>query len=1108
VHGQAAKARLPIAYALPSIESMQPPAVLMHAAHSNATMDFTLEVADFAGEGADLSGMSVMIGGAPCAALAALGNITLHCTGVAVEALLQGVTIDPGALTVPLNASIATGGVTRVLDRAGSVTTHVSVVAVSLAEVPVGGGVITVSGSGFALPGVVGGGGVSVSLGAGGRVSCGGVVLMSGGSRVQCRVPAGVGGLSPVVVSRAGGVTGARNVTLAYTAPRVDAVQPTAVAATPADINLPACVNVTIMGSSFGHATPDGAFAMTLGGAPCAAVRRLHSGSLLCSCLDTRQVGSALPSIAVHMLGLPVAVSPVASLEVVPLPTVTQLVPTQASAVGGGSITVFGSGFTSRSNASAGDVISVQVGNGSCVTVSDVTAVSLVCELPPLTAAAPSAAGSAEGAVAVPINVITVGGASYSGQILTYVQPSIVLVSGAQLSAAAQLSPNRTRNIIVRGTELAPGGVPPTAVYFDMNGTDLGTGPCNTGSSGNASCRVQLPDISVDGTGAVLCRGLDMAQLGALSGPGDSIQLRLHMVLASGAAVQSDVGAVRVQGAPTLKPQLVPASAAVGATVSIQGGALGYSATDISSITLGGVLLPRQDWAWNSPESITITSLPEPLSEDMAGSQRVSVTVALRFGTTASQSRAFSWVVPLRPPVTAPSSPCSYRDEAGAAHLAALWPAGADVVTQVNPVDAWVVQHRDSADANNMPVSDVVPASSSDTVLHRDNSTVRGQLAALCPALLADWQQGDERIVDVTVRSVDASASSVPRWLVLAASTDGSDDSLTGRRSVSAAVLFPRCQSAPGPTEQYLATQHIASGRWKVSVCVVCPEGARCRGLPWEAMTNQPGWQRAEWDPLGLTFLPCETAAACPVQRAGFSLPTALQHSSNGTLPSAFLDSSGEWAPMAGQGTGGDLTGSSSGGGVCDAGHTGHLCKRCAGGWSRAAGGTCAPCAAPALQWLSLAGGLLLAAALLGYMIHTTLQGTAEAVATDAPIKPYVALNKLLFSHLQQIAIAASFPMKWPPLLLSMFATFDTSASMSQDLISVDCFQWSESAFTAGTITQLLLPLIVLCVLCAVWGSVAAVRVWCGSGASGRLSVAVASPQAVRIPTGATPTDN
>jgi hypothetical protein len=35
-------------------------------------------------------------------------------------------------------------------------------------------------------------------------------------------------------------------------------------------------------------------------------------------------------------------------------------------------------------------------------------------------------------------------------------------------------------------------------------------------------------------------------------------------------------------------------------------------------------------------------------------------------------------------------------------------------------------------------------------------------------------------------------------------------------------------------------------------------------------------------------------------------------------------------------------------------------------------------------------------------------------------------------------------------------------ASVSQDLVSVDCFRASPSAFTAGAVTQLQLPLLVL----------------------------------------------
>ncbi len=135
---------------------------------------------------------------------------------------------------------------------------------------------------------------------------------------------------------------------------------------------------------------------------------------------------------------------------------------------------------------------------------------------------------------------------------------------------------------------------------------------------------------------------------------------------------------------------------------------------------------------WSSPESITIPSLPAPLNTSMIATQDVDVYVALRFGISASSKNVFSWVIPPRSPVTPHLHPCSYRDEAGAAHMAALWPSDEDIVTQVNPVAAWIVRHHTelyiSGDA---VVIDVVPVSSSAALRHVDNSTVRGQLAAL-----------------------------------------------------------------------------------------------------------------------------------------------------------------------------------------------------------------------------------------------------------------------------------------------------------------------------------------------------------------------------------------
>ena len=199
------------------------------------------------------------------------------------------------------------------------------------------------------------------------------------------------------------------------------------------------------------------------------------------------------------------------------------------------------------------------------------------------------------------------------------------------------------------------------------------------------------------------------------------------------------------------------------------------------------------------------------------------------------------------------------------------------------------------------------------------------------------------------------------------------------------------------------------------------------------------------WCRAGGAGSPCAVPTVC-------AWPHSMCPGCGWLFSTAFLDSSGEWRPAPAKGSTGAATGargahgiaaaSSSAPGACLDGHDGHLCQRCAPGWSTAQGGTCRPCAAPALQWLSLFGGVLIGAAVMRYIVYTTLEGTAEAVATGAEIVPYVALYKLLFTHLQQIAIAASFPMRWPPLLLSMFSVFDSSASVSAELVSPDCLKW------------------------------------------------------------------
>lgn len=50
-----------------------------------------------------------------------------------------------------------------------------------------------------------------------------------------------------------------------------------------------------------------------------------------------------------------------------------------------------------------------------------------------------------------------------------------------------------------------------------------------------------------------------------------------------------------------------------------------------------------------------------------------------------------------------------------------------------------------------------------------------------------------------------------------------------------------------------------------------------------------------------------------------------------------------------------------------------------------------------------------------------------------------MATMKILFSHVQVMAIAASFKLSWPESLLQMFNTMGSVSTVSADVLSLDC---------------------------------------------------------------------
>ncbi len=405
--------------------------------------------------------------------------------------------------------------------------------------------------------------------------------------------------------------------------------------------------------------------------------------------------------------------------------------------------------------------------------------------------------------------------------------------------------------------------------------------------------------------------------------------------------------------------------------------------------------------------------------------------------------------------------------------------------------------------------------SSPDVRTHANNASLSVLARRVCAHLLPVLAESPSVVlIDVTVLAVPQA----PLWVAVAASTAVDDPTFDGPFSSPAGPLFQQC-SGPARMEtggQYLATQHISrvaaneniNGAWHNVLCESCPLGAVCRGLPWEAIIPAPGFAVAEWDPLGMTFLPCVRAESCP-KRSHPPVPAAaltylcegmycgaFEHSRRALqtpslpasradrqgwamppqpLPAAFVH--GEWTPQTpldedlgganstvGDGAHSVVSPAWQHGTQCSRGYAGRLCAACLAGFTRAAGDTCVQCPSAAQMWFAALGGVALGIVVLCYLIKTALDGGGENNN-----KPYVALNKLLFTHLQQIAIASTFPMQWPAALRNMFAVFDASTSVSDTLFSVDCFQWGSSSFVATAYMQMLLPWIVLGCICTFW---------------------------------------
>jgi len=280
--------------------------------------------------------------------------------------------------------------------------------------------------------------------------------------------------------------------------------------------------------------------------------------------------------------------------------------------------------------------------------------------------------------------------------------------------------------------------------------------------------------------------------------------------------------------------------------------------------------------------------------------------------------------------------------------------------------------------------------------------------------------------------------------------------------------------------------------------CAACPTGAFCGGQPAHRVVNLQGFWRAPWNPV-TSFVECEDApAACSGYDAEtdegqaykyFVMPARV---GGGILASAQLLNETTAAAVVQLGDARfDITSAastnnasflaaggqsftpvgSSASGTCAAGYSGNLCNSCQVGFARSGTATCQECRGDGENSAALVGGSILALIMVAGLTFMTLRSRGE------PSKQHVGVVKILFTHVQIVAIAASFPLRWPDTVVNFMESMNAASSVSDELISPDCISsqsdvstsFAGSTFYMRAAATIILPWVLLALLALFW---------------------------------------
>ena len=111
--------------------------------------------------------------------------------------------------------------------------------------------------------------------------------------------------------------------------------------------------------------------------------------------------------------------------------------------------------------------------------------------------------------------------------------------------------------------------------------------------------------------------------------------------------------------------------------------------------------------------------------------------------------------------------------------------------------------------------------------------------------------------------------------------------------------------------------------------------------------------------------------------------------------------------------------------------------RGCAIGYWPSGHAKCEKCPTPFWQGAAIFAGALGMSVVLYLFLQTALQDAG--MAGTAKVHLAQPMQKIALNHVQLVALAASFPLQWPPAIESLFSTFGVLGDAGDYIFNPDC---------------------------------------------------------------------